>query len=182
MFTEITSFCRGAPGAAIVGHRVEHLLRDVGTQGGGENQISHPKGWLRGVWDKSFLEVLLEGQEAAGLGVEFSQGPSPSELFQPGSPFSSYKALLLLSVSLHPADSVWALLPSHPELLWCKFPIFQPTYYNLCVLSLCCQVLLEILVICKDLFKAVLSEAWKKFSHNLPSWIHNKHLYHLLNS
>lgn len=53
-------------------------------------------------------------------------GPSQSELlFQPGSPFSSYKALPLLSVSLHPADNVWALLPSHPGLLWMQAPYFS---------------------------------------------------------
>lgn len=183
MFTEITSFCRGAPGAAIVGHRVEHVLRDVGTQGGGENLKSAPRRDGSGEFEtRASWRCSLKGKRQRGLGLS-----SPKD-----HPNLNYFSLVLLSVVTRLCCScLWVCIqlilsgPCYPVTLkfcGCKFPIFQPSYYNLCVLSLCCQVLLEILVICKDLFKAVLSEAWKKFSHNLPSWIHNKHLYHLLNS
>lgn len=127
MFTEVTTFCEGALGTAIVGPMVEHLLSSVGSQGAGENltsatQRDGPGGFETGPsWRCSW-----KGKRQQLFGVEPPQGPSQSELsFQPGSPFSSYKALLLLSVSLHPADNVWALLPSHPELLWMQSPYFS---------------------------------------------------------
>lgn len=105
------------------------------------------------------------------LGVETCQGPfQPELLFQPDSPFSGFELGLCCSRLW---VCKWLMMPCYPvtsNFCGCKFPIFQPSYYgNLCILSVCCQVLREVLLIHKDLFKAILSEAWRKFSHRLPS-------------
>lgn len=121
------SFCGSAPGTAIIGHMVERLLRGVGSQGRRENLKSATQRDGPGEFEAGpSWRCSLKGKRQQVFGVEPSQGPSQSELlFQPGSPFSSYMALLFWSVSLHPADNVWALLPSHPELLQMKIPYFS---------------------------------------------------------
>lgn len=124
LLNEITSFCGGAPGTTIIGHMAECLLRDVGSHGDGENLKSATQRDGSGQFETGpSWRCSLKGKRQQVFGVVPSQGPSQSELlFQP---FSSYKALLLQPVSLHPADNVWALLPSHSELLWMQIPYFS---------------------------------------------------------
>lgn len=89
MFTEIISFCRGAPGAAIVGHRVEHVLRDVGTRGGGENLKSAPRRDGSGEFEtRASWRCSLKGKRQRGLGLS-----SPKD-----HPNLNYFSLVLLSV------------------------------------------------------------------------------------
>lgn len=175
-----------------VGRRVEEWSaemcrqpRGLGIGGAGGSKNQPPKGWCRGVWDS--WRCSMEGQEGAGAwGKDLPRAVSTWIVISTRFSFQWFctRALLLPSVGLQPAADAGPCYPVSLNFCGRTFPnFFQPFYCgNLCILSVCCQVLLEVSLIHKDLFKAILSEAWRKFSHHLPSWMYNKHLYHLLNS
>lgn len=169
------------------------LQRCVGSPGDWESEgqedlkISPQRDGVGEFETGSSWRCSMEGQEGAGAwGRDLPRAVSTWIVISTRLSFQWFctRALLLPSVGLQPADDAGPCYPVSLNFCGCTFPIFFHPFYcgNLCILSVCCQVLLEVSLIHKDLFKAILSEAWRKFSHHLPSWMYNKHLYHLLNS
>lgn len=193
MFTDVIAVFGAALGTAIGwAQGWARVCRDVSAAqgtglGGAGSKISPQRDGAGEFETGSSWRCSMEGQEGAGArGRDLPRAVSTWIVISTGFSFQWFctRALLLPSVGLQPADDAGPGYPVSLNFCGRTFPIFFQPFYcgNLCILSVCCQVLLEVSLIHKDLFKAILSEAWRKFSHHLPSWMYNKHLYHLLNS
>lgn len=127
----------------------------LGMRGG--SKMSHPEGWCRGVETGSSWRCSMEGQEAAeAWGRDHPRDISTRIVISTCFSFQWFwiRALLLLSVGLHPAGDAGPCCPVTSISRGCKFPVLQPSrHVNLCILCASCQILLEVLLSRKVLFQ-----------------------------